>query len=328
PVETAFQQVVFGRSAAMQAVWTTAELIAATNVPVLIQGESGTGKEVVAWWIHRSSPWAAGRFVRINCTAIPATLLESELFGYEKGAFTGADGSKPGWVELADGGSLLLDEIAELDPSLQPKLLYLLQDGHFSRIGGQLEQHVRVRVLCTTSRSLREEIESGNFRRDLFFRLNVVTIEVPPLRRRREDIPRLIDHFLWLYSAQYGRQAPPLSRSALRLLMHHHWPGNVRELENLIRRYVILGSEEAICSDLLGGKQVAPPSGTVSLKGVTRQMVREVERKLILETLVACHWNRREAARALNLSYRALFYKMKEVGLPGKRQMTLEDATA
>lgn len=308
----------------MQTVRQRIEKVASANVPVLIRGESGTGKEILAKLVHCLSPWDDGPFVKVNCPAIPGTLLESELFGYEKGAFTGAYGTKPGRVELAHRGTLFLDEIAELDPGLQAKLLQLLQDGQFCRIGAQEDTRVEVRVVCATSRELEREIEAGTFRQDLFYRINVVSMRLPALRERCLDIPDLVDYFLGLYSEKYECPSRPVSARLMQLLQRHEWPGNIRELENLIKRYVILGSEDTIVSDLLSREHAdfRPAVGadeSISLKAATRRAVREVERKMILKTLQANHWNRKQAARALNISYRALLYKIKEAGLPAKK---------
>lgn len=301
--------------------------VAQSGVPILIQGDNGTGKGVLASFIHNLSPQPDGPFVKVNCAAIPGALLESELFGYEKGAFTGAHAAKPGRVELADGGTLFLDGIDEIDMSLQAKLLQLLQDGHFCRIGGQEERRVHVRVICATNRSLETEIASGRFRQDLFYRINVVSIELPPLRSRAEDIPELVAYFLQIHRVRHNMQARPLSPAALHLLTKHPWPGNIRELENLIERYVILGSEEAISSELLNWETThvtpdIPLEGQIHLKKITRQAVHDLERKIILSVLEANHWNRKRTASALKISYRALLYKIRRAGLPRKRGMT------
>jgi two-component system, NtrC family, response regulator AtoC len=316
--------VIFGNSEAMKAVCSKLERVAMANLPVLIHGESGTGKEIIARMIHLRSPWEAGPFVKVNCPAIPGTLLESELFGYEQGAFTGAVGTKPGRVELAHRGTLFLDEIAELDPSLQAKLLQLLQDGQFCRIGAQEEKKVEVRVVCSTNRNLQDEIDLGNFRQDLFYRINVLQIQLPALRERKEDIPVLVDYLLELYNEKYNCQARSLSSQVMRILQDYHWPGNIRELENLVKRYVILGSDEAITTELLSREQThfkpeIPLDGSVSLKKVTRQAVRELERQVILRSLQANNWNRKRVARALSISYRALLYKIRDAGLSSNR---------
>jgi len=318
------EHVVFGRSEVMQALRLRLHKVAEANVPVLIQGESGTGKDIIARMVHALSPWKSGPWVKVNCPAIPGTLLESELFGYEKGAFTGAYGSKPGRVEMAHRGTLFLDEISELDPGLQSKLLQLLQDGQFCRIGAQEDKKVEVRVVCATNRQLEVEIENGTFRQDLFYRINVVNLQLPPLRDRRSDIADLVDYFLDYYNRKYNCRARELSPELMAVLEKYHWPGNIRELENLIKRYVILGTEEVITSDLVAQEpQYFNPEinldGPISLKAITRQAVHEIERKVILKVLQANHWNRKQAARTLGISYRALLYKIREAGLPANR---------
>ena len=318
------EAVVFGGTDAMRALRERLAKIAGANVPVLIQGESGTGKDIIARMIHAASPWKSGPWVKVNCPAIPGTLLESELFGYEKGAFTGAFGTKPGRVEMAHRGTLFLDEISELDMSLQSKLLQLLQDGQFCRIGAQEDKKVEVRVVCATNRKLEEEIANGTFRADLFYRINVVSLYMPPLRERISDLPDLAGYFLECYNRKFNSRAKALSVELMNSLRKYHWPGNVRELENLIKRYVILGTEEAISSDLrprevdFFSADIAV-GGPISLKKITRQAVHELERKIILKVLQHHHWNRKQAARALNISYRALLYKIRDAGLPSNR---------
>jgi two-component system response regulator AtoC len=318
--------IIFGRSTAMQTVRQKIDKVAASGVPILIQGDSGTGKGLVARFIHNSSVVAETPFVKVNCAAIPGALLESELFGFEKGAFTGAHSPKPGRVELADGGTLFLDGIDEIDMSLQAKLLQLLQDGQFSRIGGQEDRRVRLRVICATNRQLEREIAQGRFRQDLFYRINVVSIHLPVLRARSEDIADLVAYFLDMHRTRHNVSARPLSAAAMRLFQRHPWPGNIRELENLIERYVILGSEDAVSSELLNWEQThaapeTPSNGQIHLKKVTRQAVHDLERKIILSVLEANHWNRKRTASALKISYRALLYKIRRAGLPPKRGM-------
>jgi len=318
------EEVIFGQSEAMRDLRQRVEKLAGANIPVLIQGESGTGKELIARLIHLHSPWASGPLVKVNCPAIPGTLLESELFGYEKGAFTGANGTKPGRVEMAHRGTLFLDEISELEPGLQAKLLQLLQDGQFCRIGAQEDKKVEVRVVCATNRELEHEIETGSFRADLFYRINVVNLRLPRLRERSHDIPALVNYFLGHYNEKYNCRAQMPSTHTMSLLERYHWPGNIRELENLIKRYVILGNEEVISSDLVSHQpEFFNPDinvdGPISLKTITRQATRELERKVILKVLQAHHWNRKQAARALSISYRALLYKIRDAGLPPKR---------
>src|SRR5215831_18104740 len=221
--------ILFGRASSMTETRSRAEKISHTNVPVMLSGEGGTGKEALARWIHAKSEYAGGEFVKVNCAAIPGTLLESELFGYEKGAFTGANTVKPGRVEMANRGTLFLDEISEIGIGLQSKLLQLLQDGQFSRVGAQEDQKVEVRVICATNRQLEKEIEKGNFRSDLFYRINVLNIHVPPLRQRPNDIPTLVNYFIELYNEKYNASAPNLDASTMRKLQAYSWPGNIRE---------------------------------------------------------------------------------------------------
>jgi len=316
--------IVFGRTEGMQSLRERLVKLAGANVPVLIQGESGTGKDIVARMIHALSPWRSGPWVKVNCPAIPGTLLESELFGYEKGAFTGAYGMKPGRVEMAHRGTLFLDEISELDMSLQSKLLQLLQDGQFCRIGAQEDKKVEVRVVCATNRKLEQEIENGTFRSDLFYRINVVNLHLPALRERASDIPDLVAYFLEFHNKKYNCRAKPLSNEMMAVLKKYHWPGNIRELENLVKRYVILGNEEVISADLSPREPdyfnaEIPLDGQISLKKMTRQCVRELERKVILKVLQNHHWNRKQAARTLGISYRALLYKIRDAGLPSNR---------
>ena len=317
----------------MQALRARMDKVAAANVPVLIHGESGTGKDIIARMIHVRSPWKTGPYVKVNCPAIPGTLLESELFGYEKGAFTGAYGMKPGRVEMAHRGTLFLDEISELDLALQSKLLQLLQDGQFCRIGAQEDKKVEVRVVCATNRVLETEIENGTFRQDLFYRINVVNLALPSLRERRSDIEELANYFLEYYNRKYNCRAKSLSNELMTVLQKYHWPGNIRELENLIKRYVILGSEEVISGDLVTRQHdyFNPEinlDGPISLKKLTRQATRELERKVILKVLQANHWNRKQAARALSISYRALLYKIRDAGLPSNRTVRRREASS
>lgn len=317
--------VIFGASPDMTGVRRTIAKVASTGVPVLLTGESGTGKELIARMLHRESLVSTKPFVQVNCAAIPATLLESELFGFEKGAFTGAVGAKPGRVELANSGTLFLDEIGEVEPGTQAKLLQVLQDGQFSRIGGQEDKRVNVRFIFATNRDLEEEIAIGNFREDLFYRINVVNIHMPPLRERLEDIPMLCRHFIARHNDKFNCRAGELSSDCIAQLQDYHWPGNIRQLENLIKRYVILGGEDAILSELRDReadifKFIIPPQGEVSLKQITRQAVRQVERKVILKMVEASNWNRKRAAKRLNISYRALLYKLKEAGVPSERR--------
>jgi two-component system response regulator AtoC len=318
------EKTIFGRSAAMQVIRHKIDSVAPTSVPVLIQGDSGTGKGVLARYIHSRSATPGGPFVKVNCAAIPGTLLESELFGYEKGAFTGAYSAKPGRAELAAGGTLFLDGIDEIDLGLQAKLLQLLQDGQFSRIGGCEDITVQARIICSTNRSLEREIAAGRFRQDLYYRIDVVNVELPPLRARSEDIADLTAYFLDRHQRRHRAAPRAISDSLLRLLEKHPWPGNIRELENLVERCVILGSEDAVSAELLHWDRThltpeLPAHGPMHLKKVTRQAVHDLERKIILSVLEANRWNRKRAASELKISYRALLYKIRQAGLPGKR---------
>ncbi len=314
------EAVLFGQSSAMAAVRRTIKKAAGTGISVLIGGESGTGKDVVARFIHDVSPWGKGPFIKISCPAIPAALIEAELFGYEKGAFTGALGAKPGRMESAASGTLFLDEIAELEPGLQAKLLHVLQDGQFCRIGAAADRKLEARLLCGTSRVLEEEIIRGRFRPDLFYRINVVNLHLPALRERVEDIPTLVDYFINRNNEKYGCRAQPLSPALLLDMQCYEWPGNIRELENLIRRYVILNDEKTIrieISTQTEGSAVPelPAGGKISLKKLTQAVVRELERKVILKVLEANNWNRKQAAQALSISYRSLQYKIQAAGI-------------
>ena len=323
------EDLIFGRSQRMRTIQERLKAVARSNVPVLIQGESGTGKEVLSRLIHASSFVHRGPFVKVSCPAIPAGLFESELFGYEKGAFTGANTNRQGRVTLANGGTLFLDEIAELDLGLQAKLLQLLQDGRFCPIGAQHEKSVEVRVICSTNRDLEKAVANGSFRQDLLYRINVVNLHLPPLRQRQEDVPELVQYFIALYNMEFNCSAKNISRELLSLLQEYHWPGNIRQLENLIKRYVILGSEESISVDLLPKQyttvdEVFPPADVpMSLKKMTKTMIRDFERQIIIRTLQAHSWNRVQTARALNISYRALLYKLKDSQVFSKQDSTV-----
>src|SRR5215831_8176140 len=248
--------MLFGTSPKMMEVKMTIEQVADSTATVLIRGESGTGKEVVARMIYAESSRRDKPFVKVNCAAIPHELLESELFGYEPGAFTGANRQKLGKFDQANFGTLFLDEISEMHPALQAKLLHVLQDGQFSRLGGKRDIAVDVRVLAATNKFLEHAVEDGAFREDLFYRLNVVTIHIPPLRERREEIPVFLDFFLRKYSEFYGKQPAPFSDYAQARMMEYTWPGNIRELENLVKRYVIVGNESQIIRELATHKPI------------------------------------------------------------------------
>ena len=341
---------LLGTSDKMREVRDLITRVADTDVTVLIRGESGTGKELVARAIHAASPRRDRTFVKVNCAALPTELLESELFGFERGAFTGAIQHKPGKFEFAHQGTMFLDEISEMQVPLQSKLLQVLQDGEFARLGGREDVSVDVRILAATNRDLESAVADGQFREDLFFRLNVVCITLPPLRQRRDEIPALTDMFLRRYSQHYNKPRLALSADTMRLFHDYEWPGNVRELENLIKRTVVLGSDESIrreVSDAVAGRLLrtspipalqsraaqavaaaapapvaaapvapaAPPVPAGSLKDIARHAAREAERELISRTLQQTRWNRREAAEILGISYKALLYKIKEAEL-------------
>jgi two-component system response regulator AtoC len=313
-------EIVFGRSDIMRRLKGTLERVAGANVSVVINGESGTGKEVIAKLIHLRSPWSAAPFVKVNCAAIPGALLETELFGYEKGAFTGATATKAGRVEMADGGTLLLDEIAEFQVELQAKLLQLLQDGVFSRVGGQESKQVKVRLICATNHNLQQEVRQGNFREDLFHRINGISLRLPALRERAEDVPVIADYLLEKYSEMFGTRVPGLTPRMHRSLQQHRWPGNIRELENVIRRYVILGTPEAITEQVEHCPAASlyfelPAAGSMSLRVLTQKLIREMEATVILNVLQLHNWNRRKSAETLDISYRALLYKIRNAGI-------------
>jgi len=318
------EPIVFGTSAAMREVRQKASKICRTNVPVLLVGDGGTGKEVLARWLHANSAFAQGDFVKVNCAAIPGNLLESELFGHEKGAFTGAYAAKPGRVERAHMGTLFLDEIADLDSALQSKLLHFLQDGYFSRLGDQFERMVDTRVMCATSRRLEDEIAAGRFRADLFYRINVLKIEMPRLAHRREDIPQLAEHFRQLHMQQFDKDCEPFGPELIGYLQNLTWPGNLRELSNCVARYIVIGPESLVQREPVRPRAFAySPSGVtgepVPLKKLTKEAIREMERNAIVEALRANHWNRRKAAQALKISYRAMIYKIRDAGLVVRR---------
>jgi two-component system response regulator AtoC len=325
------EEIIFGRTAFMKQIREKLFKIVDAEVPVLVRGESGTGKEVIVKLMHFRSMWRSGPFVKVHCPAIPQSLLESELFGYEEGAFTGANSPKAGRVEAAHGGTLLLDEIAELDAVSQAKLLQVLQDGQVMRIGAQEGKHVQVRTVCATHRPLEQDIQSGRFRPDLFYRISVVTMHIPPLRERREDIPALVEYFLQFYSNKYGHPIQPISAYGLQLLQERDWPGNIRELENLVNRYVILGTEEVVTNEHPDGQPELLEPGhsegsSVSLRQIARRAARAAERRVIVQVLSENQGNRKKTARRLNISYRSLLYKLKDAGIP--RQGSYENSRA
>jgi two-component system response regulator AtoC len=343
---------LLGRNEQMREVRQLIERVADTDATVLIAGESGTGKGLVARDIHTASPRREKPFVKVNCAALPSELLESELFGFERGAFTGAVQHRPGKFEFAHQGTMFLDEISDLTLPLQSKLLQVLQDGEFSRLGGREDVHVDVRVVAATNQDLERAVIDRAFREDLFFRLNVVCITLPPLRQRRDEIPVLTELFLRQYAERYNKARLTVSPETLRIFTAYDWPGNVRELENVVKRIVILGGDAQVAQDLadmaaarkaMTGPIVAleprssrrdPPPATIvapaapaattdtattqacgSLKEIARNAAREAEREMIYRTLQHTRWNRREAAGLLGVSYKALLYKIKEADL-------------
>jgi len=317
-------------SGKMQPIRDLVGKVAATNTTVLLRGESGVGKEVVARAIHKASPRAAKQFLKVNCAALPSELLESELFGHEKGAFTGAYRQKPGKFEAAHQGTILLDEIGEMPLRLQAKLLHVLQDGEFSRVGGEKIIDTDVRLIAATNRDLEASMRAHQFREDLYYRLNVIEIRIPPLRERREEIPVLVDHFLRKFNVQYGRNIE-VPTETLRAFVDYEWPGNIRELENAVKRVVVLGSARPVHVEIVGNLSrgtrpalrpgaspldVRPsPDAPISLKDIARQAARDAERVAIKEVLDRVHWNRAKAARLLQISYKALLYKIVQCGL-------------
>ena len=296
------------RAPALQRVLAVAAGVAASRAPILLEGESGTGKELVARYVHAVGPRRTQPFVAINCAALPRELLESELFGHERGAFTGATARKLGKFELAHGGTLLLDEVSEMEPALQAKLLRVLQEHEVDRVGGLRPVAIDTRVIATTNRSLRALVAAGAFRRDLYYRLNVIPLTLPPLRTRREDIDALIDHFCRRFA---GGQPLIVDAAARAYLKRQPWPGNVRELEHVIERAALLSSGGVItAADVqIDEEPLAEPAATVSLAGLT---VHEVERRLIVETLRRTNNNRSRAAEMLGISVRTLRNKLAE----------------
>ncbi len=302
--------------------------IAPVDVPVFVCGESGVGKEVVARMIHLRSTRRTQPFVKVNCAALPGELLESELFGFEQGAFTGAVRAKPGKFEMANKGTIFLDEIAEMSPHLQAKLLHVLQDQQYSRLGGRSLIQVDVRVLAATNMNVQDAIRSGRFREDLYYRLNVLSINIPPLRERTSEIPLLFSHFLEKYSEQFQKSAPQPSKHLMEAALRYTWPGNLRELENFVKRYVILEDDEGSLRELLemaaarqrtSPREETPAPKEQGLKALVRGLKDEAEMEAIADALEKTHWCRKDAARMLGISYKALLYKMRQFNLdPGR----------
>jgi two-component system response regulator AtoC len=348
-------KLLFSLSDRMSKVQAILDQVANTDITVLITGESGTGKELVAKALHKASDRANEPFIKVNCAALPRELLESELFGFERGAFTGAHRRKYGRFEMAQDGTIFLDEISEMHQDLQSKLLHVLQEKQFFRIGGEREVKVNCRILTATNKNLERMVEENRFRRDLFYRINVVNILLPPLRERTDDIPLLIDYFLNRYSEMYNREREKISPRLSEMFLNYSWPGNVRELENNIKRFVILGNENQLISEFLRKKEngsytahdreqedfdrtPAPRAGSANhngqnvesraangddlhlpekgtLKEVAKIAQRKAERIMIERVLRQTRWNRRKAAQLLDISYKALLYKIKECGL-------------
>src|SRR6266576_507125 len=320
-------------SPAMKKIRSQAALVANVDIPVLLLGESGTGKEVVARLIHKLSPRAHRMFLKVNCAPVPGDLLESELFGYVAGAFTGATHAKPGKFELCNKGTILLDEIGEMPPSLQAKLLHVLQDQQFSRLGSRNVIKVDVRILAATNINIPEAIANKRLREDLYYRLNAFTLSLPPLRERKEEVPILLKHFMSRMSERYARSPLPLSPMMMNACLEYSWPGNLRELSNFIKRYLILGDETLAIAelnpknDLNGGRQLDPatkPPGTVEtssggLKSLARGAKDEAEAAAITQALEQTNWNRKQAAILLKISYKALLYKICQYGIAEAR---------
>ena len=307
-----------------------AALVARADIPVLILGESGTGKEVLALYTHKMSARSQNTFLKVNCAAVPADLLESELFGYEQGAFTGAVKTKPGKFEICSGGTIFLDEIGEMPAILQAKLLQVLQDGTFMRLGSRAPMKVDVRVIAATNINMKEAMANKTFREDLYYRLNGFTLSIPALRQRKEEIPVLADYFMRRAANKYGREPLPFSSGLMHALTEYRWPGNIRELENVINRYLVLGEERSILEELALHSVPAGEGAATSMEGAggagggLKQMVRslkgEAEAVAIQQVLEGVGWNRKAAANDLKISYKALLYKIKQYELmpPGR----------
>ncbi|MGA2002524.1 MAG: sigma-54 dependent transcriptional regulator [Terriglobales bacterium] len=320
-------------SPAMKKIRSQAALVANVDIPVLLLGESGTGKEVLARLIHKLSPRAHRTFLKVNCAAVPADLLESELFGYEAGAFTGANHAKPGKFEICNKGTILLDEIGEMPPLLQAKLLHVLQDQTFSRLGSRNVIKVDVRILAATNIDIPEAIATKRLREDLYYRLNAFTLSLPPLRDRKEEIPILLKHFMSRMSESYARPPLPMGPQLMEACLRHSWPGNLRELSNFIKRYLVLGDEHLATSELQprpdgggglnvdseGKAAVAAAEGVGGLKSLARTAKDGAEAEAIARALEETNWNRKQAAAILKISYKALLYKIRQYGIAQTR---------
>ena len=310
---------IIGRSKAMQHVYDLIAQVARTDTTVLLRGESGVGKELVAQAIHYNSPRADGPFVKVSCAALPESIIESELFGHEKGAFTGATRQRPGRFERADGGTLFLDEVGDLSPATQVRLLRVLQEKEFERVGGTEPIRTDVRIIAATNRDLEDAIEHGAFRQDLYYRLNVFPIHIPPLRERRTDVMLLADHFVEKHSKEHGKNVRRISTPAIDMLTSYHWPGNVRELENCIERAVLLSEDDVIHGHHLPPTlQTAEASGTVPPNDL-EAVLDGVEREMILEALKSARGNMARAARNLGITERVMGLRIKKHGIDAKR---------
>jgi two-component system, NtrC family, response regulator AtoC len=316
-------------SPAMRKIRSQAALVANVDIPVLLLGESGTGKEVLGRLIHKLSPRAHRTFLKVNCAAVPADLLESELFGYEPGAFTGATHAKPGKFELCNKGTILLDEIGEMPPLLQAKLLHVLQDQQFSRLGSRSVVKVDVRILAATNINIPEALATKRLRDDLYYRLNAFTMHLPPLRERKEEIPILLKHSMTRMAEQYARPPLPLSPALLQACLEHNWPGNLRELNNFLKRYLILGDENLAVAELQpkndgnggikGDAENKSGEAAGGLKSLARSAKDEAEAEAITRALDQTNWNRKQAAAILQISYKALLYKIRQYGIAESR---------
>jgi two-component system response regulator AtoC len=311
-------------SPVMKQIRAQVALIAKVDVPVLLLGESGVGKEILARLIHKMSIRAHRPMIKVNCAALPAELLESELFGYEPGAFTGANKSKPGKFEMAHKGTILLDEIGEMSAPLQAKLLHVLQDGQFSRLGGRASIRVDARVLAATNIDVPRAIAERKLREDLYYRLNAFTMTIPPLRERRQEIPLLLTYFMNNLAHKFAKNPLPMSDRLVQECLRYHWPGNLRELGNFVKRYLVLEQEDLVIDELqVKGKDGgddregfgSSSSGRGGLKALVRSLKDDAEAKEILRALEDANWNRKQAAAQLHISYKALLYKIKQHGL-------------
>jgi Nif-specific regulatory protein len=325
-----FERIV-GASGALQQVLTIVKKVARSNSTVLIRGETGTGKELIAGAIHHNSSRANRAFVKVNCAALQENLLESELFGHEKGAFTSADKQRIGRFEQADGGTLFLDEVGDMSPSTQAKILRVLQEHEFERLGGTRTLRVDVRLIAATNRNLTQMVQEGRFREDLFYRLNVVSVDMPPLRDRKEDIPALADFFVKRFTGELKKRIDGVSPEASKVLLRHNWPGNIRELENVVERAVLLADGGAIgVNDLQIGEQSSPSASSDHVMAVkippTGIPLEEIERQAVVEALRMSNWVQKDAAELLGISPRVMNYKIKilNIEIPRSRRVVSE----